>query len=83
MKEEQDRQRALMEKVLLQISNLASSYNSLVQMSTRFNSGEGSSGNTHVKMNANALFDGQGGIHARKLCLDFPCFDGGDPMSGF
>ncbi|KAA8543775.1 hypothetical protein F0562_022048 [Nyssa sinensis] len=38
---------------------------------------EGASNN--VRVNANPLFDGHGGIQARTLQLDFPRFDGGDP----
>lgn len=67
----------LIEGVLQQLNNLASSYDSLVQITTKLNSGEGTSNN--VKVNVNPLFDGHGGIQARSLRLDFPCFNGGDP----
>ena len=66
-----------MEKVLQQLNNMASNFDSLVQVTNRRNSGEGTSQTTRV--NANLLFEGHGGIQARSLRLDFPHFDGGDP----
>ncbi|KAA8524244.1 hypothetical protein F0562_010667 [Nyssa sinensis] len=77
LKGEQDRHKALIEGVLQQLTNLASSYNSLVQITVKLSAGEGASNN--VRVNANPLFDEHGGIQARTLRLDFPRFDGGDP----
>ncbi|XP_041001674.1 uncharacterized protein LOC121247377 [Juglans microcarpa x Juglans regia] len=77
LKEARDKQEALIEGVLQQLNNLASNYDSLVQITTKLSSGEGSSNN--VRINANPLFDGHGGIQARTLRLDFPRFDDGDP----
>lgn len=67
----------LIEGVLQQFNNLASSYDRLVQITTKLSSGEETSNN--VKLNANPLFDGHGGIQARSLRLNFPRFDRGDP----
>ena len=75
--EEQSKQGKLMEKVLQQLNSMASSFDSLVQVTNRRNSGEGTSQTTRV--HANSLFEGHGGIQARSLRLDFPHFDGGDP----
>jgi hypothetical protein len=77
MKEEQSKHGMLIEGVLQQLYNLASSYDSLVQITTKTHSGERTSNS--VKINANPMFDGHQGIQARSLRLDFPCFDGGDP----
>ncbi|KAA8514829.1 hypothetical protein F0562_018008 [Nyssa sinensis] len=77
LKEEQSRHGMLIEGVMQQLNNLASSYDSLVQITTNLSPGEGTSNS--VKVNANPLFDGRGGIQARSLRLDFPHFDGGDP----
>ena len=77
LKEEQSRQGALIEGVLQQLNKLALSYDSLVQITARNQSGGGTSSN--VRVNVNPLFEGHGGIQARSLRLDFPRFDGGDP----
>ena len=77
LKEEQSRHGKLIEGVLQQLNSLASSYDSLVQITTKLNSKEGTSND--VKVNANPLFDGHGRIQARFLRLYFPLFDGGDP----
>ena len=74
---QQSKQELLMEKVLQQLNNLATSYDSLVQDNHKRNSGEGTSRNTRI--HANPLFEGHGGIQARSLRLDFPHFDGGNP----
>ena len=75
--EEQTQQRVLMEKILQQLNNLATNYDHLAQASNRRNSGEGTSQNTRIQ--ANPLFEGNRGIQARTLRLDFPRFEGGDP----
>ncbi|KAA8531503.1 hypothetical protein F0562_006144 [Nyssa sinensis] len=77
LKGEQDRQGALIEGVLQQLTNLASSYDSLVQITAKLSAGEGTSNN--VRVNANPLFDGHSGIQARTLQLNFSRFDSGDP----
>ena len=56
--------------VLQQLNSLASSYDILVQITTKLNSKEGTFND--VKVNANPLFDGHGRIQARSLRLDFP-----------
>ncbi|KAA8515066.1 hypothetical protein F0562_018147 [Nyssa sinensis] len=65
LKEEQSRHGMLIEGVLQQLNNLASSYGSLVQITTNLSPGEGTSNS--VKVNANPLFDGRRGIQARSL----------------
>jgi hypothetical protein len=77
LKEEKFRHDMLIEGVLQQLNNLASTYDSLVQITTKITSNEGTSNN--VKANVNPLFNGHGGIQARSLRLDFSRFDGGDP----
>lgn len=77
LKEEQSRHGMLIEGVLQQLNNLASSYDNLVQITSKLSLEEGTSNN--AKVNANPLFDGHGGIQARFLLLDFPRFDRGDP----
>lgn len=65
LKEEQSTHGALIEGILQQLDNLASSYNNLVQITTKLNLSEGTSNN--IKINANPLFEGHGGIQARSL----------------
>lgn len=55
---------------------MASSYENILQITTKLHLGEGSN---NTKMASNPLSEGHGGIQARTLCLDFPKFDGGDP----
>ena len=75
--DEQARHGVLMEGILQQLNNLASSYEGLAHVTTRLNSGEGTSTNT--RGNTNPLCEVNGNIQARSLRLDFPRFDGGDP----
>lgn len=77
IKEEQGKQQGLMESILQLLNNLALSYDRSIQITTKLSSREGTS-NTTVKIKSNILFNGQGSIQARTLCLDFPKFDGGD-----
>lgn len=62
LKDEQSRHGMLIEGVLQQLNNLASSYDSLVQITIKLSSGEGPSNN--IKTNTNPLFEGNGGIQA-------------------
>lgn len=75
--EDQSRHGILMEGILQQLNNLASSYEGLAQVTTRLNSGEETSTNTRGP--TNPLCEVNGGIQARTIRLDFPRFDGGDP----
>lgn len=79
LKEEQGRQRALMENVLQQLSSLAVSYDNLAQLSSKTQQGEGSSGGDTMKVIPNPAFVEHGGIQARTLRLEFPRFDGSEP----
>lgn len=78
LQEEQEKQKITLDAVLQQINNLASSYEQLAIIAAKQNSGEGSS-NQNSKVSNNPLFEGNGGIQARTLRLDFPKFDGTDP----
>ena len=71
LQEEQSKHGLLMEGILQQLNNMAASYDN------RRSSGEGTSQNTRV--HANPLLEGNGGIQARSLRLEFPRYDGGDP----
>lgn len=62
-----------------QINNFAASYEQLAVLAANQNSGEGSS-NHNTKVSNNPLFEGNGGIQARSLRLDFLKFDGADPI---
>ena len=77
LSDDQSRHGMLMEGILQQLNNLASSYEGLAQVTARLNSGEGTSTNT--RGNTNPLCEVNGGIQARSIRLDFPRFDGGDP----
>ena len=68
--DEQSRHGLLMEGILQQLNNLASSYEGLAQITAKLNSGEGTSTNT--RGNTNPLCEVNGGIQARSLRLDFP-----------
>ncbi|XP_042963178.1 uncharacterized protein LOC122297221 [Carya illinoinensis] len=69
----------MLEAVLQQLNNLATSYEQLAVQSTNQVRGEESS-RVQGQFNQNPLFEGNGGIHARSLRLDFPKFDGTEPM---
>lgn len=78
LREEQSKQQSMLEVVLQQINNLAANYDQLAIQTNNQNSGEGS---FYAKgQYNNPLFEGNGGIHARSLRLDFPKFNGADPM---
>ncbi|KAF5475861.1 hypothetical protein F2P56_007623 [Juglans regia] len=68
-----------LEAVLQQLNNLVASYERLAMQSGNTHRGEGSS-NPKGQFKNNPLFEGNGGIHARTLRLDFPKFDGSEPM---
>ncbi|XP_041009333.1 uncharacterized protein LOC121253378 [Juglans microcarpa x Juglans regia] len=78
LREEQSRQKGMLEAVLQQLNNLAASYDQLALKANNRNSGEGSS-NVKGQFN-NPLFEGNGGIHTRSLRIDFPKFNGVDPV---
>ncbi|KAF5463169.1 hypothetical protein F2P56_019105 [Juglans regia] len=78
LREEQTKQKGMLEAVLQQLNNLAASYDQLALRITNQNSGVGPS-NAKGQFN-NPLFERTRGIHARSLRLDFPKFDGLEPM---
>lgn len=61
LREEQERQKNMLEAVLQHINNLASSYEQLDVIAGNQQSGEGSS-NVNAKINNNPLFEGNRGI---------------------
>ncbi|XP_042950388.1 uncharacterized protein LOC122282508 [Carya illinoinensis] len=79
LRKEQEHHKNMLEAVLQQLNNLATSYEQLAVQSTNQVRGEESS-RVQGQFNQNPLFDGNGGIHARSLRLDFPKFDGTEPM---
>uniref|UniRef100_A0A6N2MU44 Replication factor A C-terminal domain-containing protein n=1 Tax=Salix viminalis TaxID=40686 RepID=A0A6N2MU44_SALVM len=66
MAESQTKQGVLMEKILQQLNRLASSYDSLVQITARNQSGGGTSSN--VRVNVNPLFEGHREIQPSEGC---------------
>ncbi|KAG2679678.1 hypothetical protein I3760_11G062100 [Carya illinoinensis] len=79
LREEQEHHKNMLEAVLQQLNNLATSYEQLAVQSTNQVRGEESS-RVQGQFNQNPLFEGNGGIHARSFRLDFPKFDGTEPM---
>ncbi|XP_042946134.1 uncharacterized protein LOC122279514 [Carya illinoinensis] len=77
LREEQQRQKGMLEAVLQQLNNLASTYEQMVIKTGKSNLGEGS---FNTKVSANPLFENNGGIQARSLRLEFPRFDGTDSI---
>ncbi|KAA8524303.1 hypothetical protein F0562_010726 [Nyssa sinensis] len=75
LREEQQRQKGMLEAVLQQLNNFASTYEQMVIKSGKLVSEEGPS---NTKVNTNPLFENNGGIQARSLRLEFPRFDGTD-----
>lgn len=71
----------MLEAVLQQLNNLATSYEQLARHKSKENSGNGEASSQAKGLSShNLLFEGNGGIQGRTLGLDFPKFDGSEPM---
>lgn len=68
--------------MLQQLNSLANIYEQLAIHKNSQNGGNGGakSSNTKGQFFANPLFEGNGGIQVKTLRLDFPKFDGSEPL---
>ena len=73
-RKEQDKQKLMLEAMLQQLNSLANSYEQLAIHKNSQNGGNGGEGSSNTKGQffANPMFEGNGGIKARTLRLDFP-----------
>ncbi|KAF8411843.1 hypothetical protein HHK36_004402 [Tetracentron sinense] len=78
LKEAQESQQQIVDELVQQLSVLASSYESLSR--TQYRERELSQGNSINRKNYNSNHDTMGGILTRAIRLDFPKFNGTDPI---
>ncbi|XP_041020419.1 uncharacterized protein LOC121262051 [Juglans microcarpa x Juglans regia] len=76
LQEEQETQKQMLDAMLQQLNNLAASYEQLAVMVGNQKSG----GPSNRQVSNNPLFEWGGGVHARSIRIEFPKFDGTEPM---